>query len=70
MLAFADGKGRTTLRPAATLAMRGGAATGEGSTSAGAMRWERVMLASGLGQRMTMGELAIVLPKPLRGNEI
>ena len=47
------------------VATRGGLDTTVGITSDDACRWERVMLPSELDHIMTIGELAIVCPKPL-----
>ncbi len=47
------------------LATRGGFDTTVGMLSVGDCRWERVMLSSELDHIMTIGELAMVCPKPL-----
>ena len=58
-------RGRTELSNVDRVATRGGLATIIGITAADAWRCERVIEPSELDHMMTMGELAIMVPKPL-----
>ena len=55
----------SALPDVSTVATRGGLATTVGMISDGDCRWERVMFPLELDHIMTIGELAMVWPKPL-----